>query len=216
MSQKLSFFDLDRTLVKVNISFAFGKYLFQKGEISFCKMFYCLMQYARHKYFGLSLYSLQEKIFKAYFCGLSVSKIKHNADCFLEKNFSSFIFMPVWKEMQSAMQDGHHVTILSSSPDFLVEPIAKRLGINWQATCYLKDSFGRFSVLKNVLDGTAKASFVEQMAESQFVDRKDISAYSDSYLDLPFLQSAGCPCGVNPDRKLLKECLKNNWKILTN
>lgn len=214
MSQKLSFFDLDHTLLKVNVSFAFGRYLFQRGEISFCKMIYCVFQYTRHKYLGLSLREMQQKIFQAYFRGLSVSKIKYNAESFLSRDFTSLLYLPALLTLQAAIKAGHQVIILSSAPDFLVEPIAKRFSINWRATSYLKDSHGKFSFLENVLDGEAKAEIVKGMSATLNIEQQNIFAYSDSYLDLPFLLSAGCPFGVNPDSKLLKVCLKNNWKIL--
>jgi phosphoserine phosphatase len=38
--------------------------------------------------------------------------------------------------------------------------------------------------------------------------------YGDSIADFPVLKSAGNPVCVDPDKKLLREAIKRNWKII--
>ncbi len=44
------------------------------------------------------------------------------------------------------------------------------------------------------------------------IDRQQVTAYSDSHLDLPLLLAAGTPVVVNPDRKLRKIAQLNTWR----
>ena len=214
MSEKLVFFDLDHTLLNVNISFVFGKYLYEKGYLPFSKMLYCSSLYLYHKYFGLSLNQLQHRIFSAFFRGRQLSKIKLHVEEFLDKDFPALIYLPAYTALKTALSEKHQVTILSSSPDFLVEPIASYFGVKWRATKYLDDGEGILAEIKYVLDGQAKAEIVRNRAECLNIEMRNIFAYSDSYLDLSFLQAAGCPIVVNPDKKLLKHARQNNWPIL--
>ncbi|KAF3361477.1 hypothetical protein PHSC3_001851 [Chlamydiales bacterium STE3] len=214
MNSKFSFFDLDHTLLKVNISFSFGKYLFQKGKFPRFQVLYCAAQYFRHKFLGLSLSALHEKIFQAYFVGKSVHEMAGFVEDFLNKELNHFLYLPAFLEMQKAILNHEQVILLSSSPDFLVAPIAKRFGISYHATEYKNDDKNHFSSVANVLSGEVKAEIVKKLALDQSIATKNITAYSDSYLDLPFLKMAGRPVAVNPDRALLKVCQQNSWPIL--
>lgn len=104
--------------------------------------------------------------------------------------------------------------ILSSSPDLLVAPIAKRLGVNeWKATNYAVDEQHCFSHVAEVLQGEGKADYVTNLLKQYDLEKSALTAYSDSHLDLPFLQLAGKVVAVNPTKKLRKECLLNDWAI---
>lgn len=46
------------------------------------------------------------------------------------------------------------------------------------------------------------------------LNREQTVAYSDSIRDLDFLQAAGRSVGVQPDRKLRRICLKQQWEII--
>ncbi|MGK5595143.1 MAG: HAD family hydrolase [Parachlamydiaceae bacterium] len=213
MSQKFFFFDLDHTLLKINISFTFGKYLFQKGELPLFKMCYCTFQYLKHKYCGLTLQRLQSAIFDSYFAGKDAAKIEEDVNVFLDTHFSSFLQQSVYHIFLEHMSEGHRIFIFSSSPDFLVRPIAQRLGVPYEATQYIKDCSNRFSSIGQVLCGQSKAQLVKKiLAEAKEVDT--VGIFTDSFQDLPFLRMATHPVAVNPDYQLKQLCYQNNWTIL--
>jgi len=58
------------------------------------------------------------------------------------------------------------------------------------------------------LDGTLKAEII-----ARFDSQKTI-AFSDSYLDLPFLLRAHIAVAVNPKGKLKKIAKQQRWEIL--
>jgi phosphoserine phosphatase len=39
-------------------------------------------------------------------------------------------------------------------------------------------------------------------------------AYSDSFSDLPMLESVGLPAAVNPERKLRRTALARGWPVI--
>ncbi len=100
--------------------------------------------------------------------------------------------------------------ILSNSPIFIVEKIAKRFGVSeFSATTYRLSPHGQMLAIETLFDGEKKREYVKEHREN-----RTITAYSDSILDLPFLEEAEVQVAVRPDRKLLKRAKALGWEIL--
>lgn len=133
------------------------------------------------------------------------------AEQFLDLQLGDMKNKPLLNILEDAQNQGKFVAILSSSPDFLVEAVAKRLGVgDVLATRYALSSEGMIQGVSQSIQGEDKADYVNNLP----FDHREIAAFSDSIHDLPFLQAVGCPIAVNPDRKLKDASLKNGWKIL--
>jgi HAD superfamily hydrolase (TIGR01490 family) len=211
----LSVFDLDHTLLTVNSSYRFGTYLYQKKYVSRLRLYQCLGNYVQHKFFGLPMDRLHHKIFAALFKGRSKQELGDLAEQFLTLKFSTFLYQPAIQRLLQASQAGHYTIILSSSPNFLVAPIAARLKVDeWQSTTYEQNAAGCFSHISSIMQGQEKADYVCGLAQKLGIKNDAIAVYSDSYLDLPVLKMAGKAIGVGPDSILRRICLKNGWEIL--
>ncbi len=211
----ISFFDLDHTLLKVNGSFQFGMYLYRKGLIPTRQMITLLGQYALHKWGFISPEKLNNSACKTFFSGRCMSDIDANVDSFLNEHLDELLYFPITKRLVNAHEEGHYTVILSTSPHFLVKPIAKRLGVNaWGSTQYAVDSLGCISHVESHMDGQSKALYINSLCGELNVPVKNTVAYSDSYYDLNFLKAAGTAKVVNPDRKLRNYSLANNWEIV--
>ena len=209
-------FDLDHTLLSANSSFRFGLFLYRKNFFPFWTLLACLTDYARHKWLGMSLQNLHTRTFSRLFKGRTHLEISSHADQFLNENLSSLLFQPVFKRLKEAQSQEQPVLILSSSPDFLVREIAKRLEVNqWKGTPYLLDPEGRFCAISTVIDGVYKALYVKNLSVQLSLPLSAMTAYSDSALDLPLLTLVGRPIAVNPDSRLKKHCQKRGWEILS-
>jgi HAD superfamily phosphoserine phosphatase-like hydrolase len=211
----LSVFDLDHTLLTANSSYCFGIYLYRKKFFSFVTLFQCLSYYTRHKLFGMSIENLYQKTFLSLFKDRNMQEIENFAISFLDQEFQYMLYLPVIQRLIEAQQNGHYTVILSSSPDFLVRPIAARLGVHaWKASLYTKDQMGKINGISEVIEGHRKANYVHLLMEDLKIANSCTAVYSDSYLDLPVLKIAGKAIGVVPDRHLRKICLKNGWEII--
>jgi phosphoserine phosphatase len=114
-----------------------------------------------------------------------------------------------------AQQCGHYTVILSSSPDFLIKPIADKLRVDaWESTSYAVDKDHRFCDISRLMQGADKAVILEEIRQQHGVAPQNVIAYSDSHLDLPFLQAAGRAVAVNPNRKLKAACRLHGWKVI--
>lgn len=212
---RLSVFDLDHTLLTVNSSYHFGVYLYRQNFFSFPSLLASLCYYAYHKLFGMSVQKLHKKTFQMLFKGVSAEELQKHAAVFLEEQLTKKFYKPALERLREAQEKGDYVLILSSSPDFLVKPIAEWLGVDaWQATIYAVDDCGRLSHLASILEGQDKADYLAHLIKKMNISSSSITAYSDSHLDLPVLKMAGKAIGVVPDFYLKRICQEKGWEII--
>jgi HAD superfamily hydrolase (TIGR01490 family) len=211
----LTVFDLDRTIVADNCSLNFCRYLVQKNVLPSSFLIYSLFYYLKHLFFGMSLSDLHNQVFEHLLRGKPLEQLEENVEPFLKNYLFSQIYPPVIAELRLAQHLGHYTLILSNSPSFLVEKIAQLLGVNeWRATQYAVDKERKLCHITSIMQGAEKASCVQEIAEKLSIEKEQITAYSDSFLDLPLLLTAGTPIAVNPDRKLRRFSEQHQWPIL--
>lgn len=212
---RLTVFDLDHTLLTTNSSFRFGSFLFQQKFFSFWALLGCLSAYARYKWLRMSIHDLHQKTFIHLFKGRSLADIHSHVNRFLDDVLDAMLYPPAIQRLKEAQARGDTVIILSSSPDFIVGAIAKRLNVkSWQATLYQSNEQGALIAVAQAFDGEYKAEYLKQLSTEMNLLRSDITVYSDSHLDLPILKMAGQAIGVKPDFHLKQICLQNGWEIL--
>lgn len=211
----LAVFDLDRTLVWQNSSFAFSLYLYKTGVLSIKDMalaFFYRWRFSRGK---LSLKELHEKIFRAVLQGLSLSVLEESALRFLDGFLPAALYPPAFAALRFAQHTGCYTAILSSSPDFLVLPIARKWGVpHAAATVYQVDKDRRLCNIAELMEGTTKAHFLEELQKELSIGKDATSVYTDSYDDLPLLTRASQLIAVNPDPKLQALAEKRQWCVL--
>jgi len=212
---EISAFDLDYTLIQGNSSASFCKYLYQNGAIPFSTVVYSIFYSLRHKFFGMSLADLHESVFERLLLGKPLEMLEKYVDKFVHEYLEEALYMPAVMRLRRAQQLGHYTMILSNAPSFLVKRFAKVLGVNsYHATEYATDENNCFQKIKSILEGKDKAKLLKAMAKKMDIFLEQITTYSDSVLDLEFLEAAGNPIAVNPDKKLRAISLKNDWRII--
>ena len=128
--------------------------------------------------------------------------------------FQDDLFLPVYEEMRRAYHFGKKVVILSAAPDFIVKAISKGIGnIEAYGTVYRKNEFQTL-VIHKILTGKEKASLAKKIQSELFLQKSDLTAYSDSIQDLELLCSVGQPVVVNPDPKLQQIAKEENWRSI--
>lgn len=208
-------FDLDHTLIKGNVSYAFGKYLYRKGALPLFPMLKCIYAYFCHKSLGKSLAWLHGKVLQTSFKAFRKASLVGYVEEFLDQFLANLYYKPAYEAFCLAQKQGALMAILSSSPDFLVESIAKRLNIPyWIGTCYRVDQEGQICEIAQVVDGEYKAEFLHQLMRRYQLNKEQVTAYSDSLLDLPMMNVAGVKVGVNPGRLFYSHCKKHHWNII--
>jgi phosphoserine phosphatase len=111
---------------------------------------------------------------------------------------------------------GRLICIVSSSPEEIVEPLARMLNIpHWIAT-KPKIVDGKYTgELDFYAYGPHKAEAIRKLAAELDIDLNGSFAYTDSITDLPMLESVGNPVVVNPDKELRSLATERGWGIET-
>ncbi len=210
---KFSVFDLDRTLFSKNSSFEFCKYLYKNQFFSLFFVLKSAFYYIWHEYFGLTLEQLHRKVFKKLLRGVDLQTLSSHVSSFLEQEMERLLYFPALQRLRRAQHEGHFTMILSNSPSFLVGEIASRLEVDdWRASEYKVDKDQRLCHISQILHGDVKAFWVRKVSLRLGIREEEVTAYSDSHLDLPFLESAGAAVVVNPDSRLKKIAGEKNWE----
>lgn len=213
----LHLFDLDHTLIRSNSSFCFGKFLYHRGYFSFFNLCQLLVCYGAHAYLGLSLRDLHSYVFRKLLKGRSVAEAEQWVHCFLDEQLDHLICPLVMARLTEAQEKGEATFILSSSPQLLVNQIGRRWGVTRSyGSQYLSGAGDLLTSVGEVVDGAKKAHIVDELLEEFCVDRDQLAAYSDSLLDLPFLEKVGHPVGVSRKKGAPIEgvCRKRGWELL--
>ena len=203
-------FDLDHTLVRVNSSFHFGLYLYRKKVISLKQALLLGLIYFRHKFLGMGVKKLHQEIFSRLFLGKKASLFQELLEDFLDTSLDDIVYVPGYRRLIEAQKMGHTTMIVSSSPGFIVEGIAYRFTVDsWRATKY-KTERGLFTSVAQVVTGSEKAKVVQELQQSF----DEVWGFSDSILDLPFLEAVTRPFVVKPDSKLRRHAKREKWEIV--
>ena len=198
--------DVDHTLLKENISFLFGKKLFQEKRISFFKgviaAFICLL----FRFGILSQELLHRVLFDLLFKGYDKASFQELFCHFFAENKHTLVRYSLLEQLKSSAEN--KIALFSSSPDFMVEEIGKSLGIGeTYGSQYNVNSIGRFSSLGTIMTGENKAAKV-------LLKPRPLVVYTDSSDDIPLLEIADFPVAVCPDRRLFHFAQKKGWDIL--
>jgi len=156
---------------------------------------------------------LHKIIFARLFHGKPMEQFATHIADFVSMRLSKMLYLPALMELQKWKQRGARLVVLSGSPDFLVKPIARALGLyEAHGSEYSIDCKGRLTGLKRLLDGQWKADFLKAETERSCAEKS--IAYSDHIFDLPLLEAVKFPVVVNPGRRLRKLARRRGWKIL--
>ncbi|GAA4756321.1 hypothetical protein GCM10025783_32050 [Amnibacterium soli] len=127
----------------------------------------------------------------------------------------------IWPEtralLQAHLDAGHEVYLISATPDFLAQELARSLGATAGIGSGLEIVDGVFTgrFTSGTMHGPEKARAAAALMRDRGFDATDCYAYSDSSNDLPLLSAVGTPVAVNPDAALERHARSEGWRVLT-
>jgi putative phosphoserine phosphatase / 1-acylglycerol-3-phosphate O-acyltransferase len=109
---------------------------------------------------------------------------------------------------------GHRLVIVSASAPYVVEPMARRLGVGDLLCTRLECAAGRLTgrVIHPTCWGKGKLEAVCAFAERESIDLSRSFYYCDGLEDLPVLEAVGHPHPFNPDRALRRVAARRGWQ----
>jgi putative phosphoserine phosphatase/1-acylglycerol-3-phosphate O-acyltransferase len=110
---------------------------------------------------------------------------------------------------------GHEVCIVSGAARFVVEPLARHLGIEHALYTRLDVKNGLFTgrVVEPICFEEGKIYWLQQFIDEQRIDLAKSWFYTDSVTDRPLLDLVGHPMVVNPDPLLYRLAVRRHWPV---
>jgi len=215
LSRIAAFFDFDDTLI-VTDSVKLGvRYYYEKGEIPL-PMLAGLM--ARNYLYKRNLYP-QERIIRyalQFYRGKPPERfISFSGEIF--KKIKPYYSKTMLEVLRFHQDMGHLIVMVSASVRFVLEPVAKDLGIQHLLCTDLEigsDGMLTGKPLEPLCLGKNKTSFAEKFSKENGIDLSKSWFYSDHQTDLPLLEAVGIPVVVNPTVPLRKLANCRGWRII--
>jgi HAD superfamily hydrolase (TIGR01490 family) len=150
------------------------------------------------------------------FKGVSHDRLGVLGEEYCERVLVRHLYPRAIEMLEANRAAGIEPVLVTGSPDFLVEPLARRLNIEHFAANRLVYSRGLATgrMLEPVMAGSEKSAWCETFAAARRTDLGASWGYADSYYDLPFLCALGHPVAVNPDRRLFAAAHSRKWPIV--
>jgi len=214
-----AFYDLDGTLCALNLVHSALFILANLGEWS-GRAGYLLSFAARAPRLYLAERKdrrlLNQVLFES-FQGISADRLFSLGEEYCARVLVKNLYPRAVEILAANREVGLEPVLVTGSPDFIAEPLARHLGVSHVAANRLVMSRGRATgrVAAPVMAAEEKAAWCAQFAADRGLALGACWGYADSYYDLPFLAALGHPVAVNPDRKLRAAALGRQWPIIT-
>jgi len=147
--------------------------------------------------------------------GISLQALSEVAEEIFDSHIKPKLFLRALEFIREERRAGRTVLLATSAPEFIVQPLADCLDIEYLlATKFeVEDGLltGRFQ--GEPVFGRGKEQRVLEFIQRQNDDLACSSFYSDSCFDLPLLERVKEPHVINPDLKLRRVARKRGWPV---
>jgi len=206
-----AFFDVDNTIVPgLSIEVLFVRRLWTQGLIGFREFQKSLGYLLRH----IPPFSLSPlRTHKLYLVGLLPQTIEPLAEEFISSIICPKISSRAKLVISRHQRAGHHIALISGSPEFLVKPVASCLNVSIVRAARMESTKEGYTgrVFAPLPYGLGKRRWVQQLATKYRLDLNRSYAYGDSPGDLQTLQIVGNPFVVNPIRGMTRIARQYGW-----
>lgn len=212
-----AFFDLDKTVIAKASMVAFGRPLLDAGMISRPLLVRAVWSQLVFQTLGADEERMQKFRESALRItrGWDQAKISAIVAEALIDVIEPIVFDEALALIREHQAAGRKVYLISASPEEIVAPLAKYLGVDEAIASRAKlDADGRYTGEVDFYSyGPFKAEAMRELAAERGIDLQASFAYSDSITDLPMLEAVGHPVAVNPDRELARVARSREWEV---
>jgi HAD superfamily hydrolase (TIGR01490 family) len=209
-----AFFDMDRTLLRCNSGTLWLRWLRERGEISLYELARASSWLLQYKLSVLDMEAVTTKVV-AGLRGQSEAELTDKCREFFDAWIQSEVAPKAMQALARHRDEGHVIAILSTSTPYVVEPLARHLGIEHAICTRMNVADGRFdgTHVRPACYGAGKVHWAEAFARGHGVDLGRSFFYTDSYTDLPMLERVGVARVINPDTRLKRHARRVGWQI---
>ena len=212
-----AFFDLDRTLIRRSSVLALAPAFRRCGLISrvdLVKSAFWQLLFVAHGVSADRVRRASEDGMRVL-AGFRVAALRAVVESELESVLRPLVYREAIGLVGVHRDRGERVYVVSATLHEIVELVALDLGFDGAigSTCEIVDGVYTGRSIR-AAHGTNKAEAVRDLAAADGLELALSSAYSDSYTDVPFLETVGRPVAANPDRRLRRIAQERGWEVV--
>lgn len=192
--KKAIIYDFDKTIYSKETSMAF-MFFFLKCHRSLIPKFILNLTIIL---FNIRDLKKVKNIFFSIFKGMD---IENDINLFWEKEMKN-IYTYFFEEIKENRKDADLLILISASPDFLLEPIYKKLGFD----ILISTKYSNFTLIGKNCKKDEKLKRLNELGNFDV-----LCFYSDSLSDLPLFNIAKKKISINKGNKVLGLPKKNGW-----
>ena len=214
MSVVGALFDMDKTLIAENSASLYLKHRYEAGELSGWDLAKGLGAYLRYK-LGVLDVQAWTKSMVVEFEGRRESEMIDEGKRLFDSVVRDAIYPDAAKLVAEHHRKGHAVAIVSGAARYVVEPMAKYLGVDHilYSRFEVEDGLLTGRVLEPLCFDEGKIYWMQQLIEELDLDLARSYFYTDSVTDLPLLELVGHPVVTNPDPILYRTAVRRCWPV---
>jgi len=212
-----AFFDLDKTVIAKSSTLAFSRPLYKAGFLNRRALVKAGIAQVVYMMVGADhdqLERVRDQMMELT-KGWEAAQIRTLVRETVDEVVAPLVFAEALAIMDDHRRNGLRVVIISASPEEVVMPLARYLGVDHViATRSTIDAEGRYTGdMDFYAYGPGKADAINDLADKWDLDLSACYAYSDSATDIPMMEVVGHPVAVNPDKELREIAEEKGWPI---
>jgi len=213
VARKAAFFDMDRTVLRIDSGISYMQFQRMRGEISHGEFARALWWGLQYRLALLDVVELATRLALDY-AGQLESDMIARCRVWYEAFVAPQIAPRALRTIRHHRADGHEIVLLTGATQYIADVVAGALDIPHTLCTRVEVEDGKFTGrLHQICFGDNKVAIAERFAAEHDVDLDASLFYSDSYNDLPMLRRVGTPVVVNPDSRLRRHARRSGWPV---
>ena len=213
-----AFYDVDGTLIKINIVHTFAYYASRHASLSISAASTIKTALSIPVFWAAD--KLSRKFFNEIFYRSYEGQSEDRLVTLAEELFEDVVKPNIYPRAQALIDEsrraGCRQVLLSGALDFTMRPLARYLGVDDLIANQLEfvDNYATGKLKKPFVAGATKAEIMRAYAKQHGIDLAESWAYSDSFSDYAMLAVVGHPTACNPDMRLRAMARSYDWPVL--
>lgn len=212
--RRAAFFDMDRTLVRVNTARLWASWQRRHGKARRRELLVILWWLARYSVGAIDVPAVARGV---------IARMKGRREDEFAAEVEHWVRAEVLREISDAAREavrahqraGDLTALLSTTTIYAGSVVAREVGIEHVLASRLAVRDGTFTgeVDGPLLFGPGKVVAAEAWSRAHDIDLARSVFYTDSISDLPMLERVGFPHAVNPDPRLRWVARRRRWPV---
>jgi HAD superfamily hydrolase (TIGR01490 family) len=210
-----AFFDMDKTLLRIDSGMSWTKFLYRRGELQKRTVAKAIYWSALYKLALLDMDTVFTKLCQSL-TGAGEDELREKCQLWYRQDVERNVAVKGRAAIAAHRAAGHMIVLATGSTQYAAAPVARGEEIEHVLSSKLEVRDGKFTGRPaQFCFGAHKVQLAEQFAATHNLDLRQCHFYSDSFNDLPMLSRVGTAIAVNPDVRLKRHALRNRWRIET-